>query len=192
MPSGPSTTLLLAWRNGNRQALDQLIPLLYDELARIARGAMSAERRDHTLQTRALVHEAYLRLIDADLAVQGRAHFLALAARTMRRVLTDHARARGRIKRGADSDRVSLTGVLAGDEAAASAPEQVDLIDLDHALQSLARQDAQKAQILEMLYFGGLTYEEIAAALDISRASIGRELQIGRAWLARSLGLGRA
>ena len=109
MPTATPTALLKSWCAGDREALDRLVPLLYDELARIARGAMSAERRDHTLQTRALVHEAYLRLIDAGVESRDRAHFLALAARTMRRVLTDHARKRHRVKRGGPRISVPLT-----------------------------------------------------------------------------------
>lgn len=190
MPSNTATALLRLWRGGDRDALDRLMPLLYDELARIARGAMSAERRDHTLQTRALVHEAYLRLVDADVSVDDRAHFLALCARTMRRVLTDHYRSRHRIKRGSEPDRVSLTDAVEP-SASAEASTRVDLLDLDRALLRLAEQDGRKAQILEMLYFGGLTYDEVADALEVSRASVGRELQVARAWLARALGAGR-
>ena len=130
MTAATPTALLKSWRGGDREALDRLMPLLYDELSRIAHGAMSGERRDHTLQTRALVHEAYLRLIDADIAWQDRAHFLALAARAMRRILTDHARKRHGDKRGGDQVRVALTDI-----AAAPAPDSaIDFLGLDEAM----------------------------------------------------------
>lgn len=190
MPSTTPTGLLKSWRDGDRDALNLLLPLIYDELARMAHGAMAAERRDHTLQTRALVHEAYLRLIEADVAVNDRAHFLALAARTMRRILTDHARSRQRVKRGSEPVKVGLTALaLIADDSRGERGAGIDPVDLDVALTALAAQDERKAQLLELLYYGGLTYEEAALALGISRASLGRELQIAKAWLARALGL---
>jgi RNA polymerase sigma factor (TIGR02999 family) len=158
------------------------MPLLYDELARIAHGALSAERRDHTLQTRALVHEAYLRLVDAEVAVHDRAHFLALAARTMRRVLTDHARARRRVKRGGERVRVSITDLPAPDTA-------VDYLDLESALTRFEAQDARAARVLELHFYGGLDYAETAEALGISRATVDRDLRLGKAWLRRELQL---
>jgi RNA polymerase sigma factor (TIGR02999 family) len=181
-PAGTPTTLLHAWRAGDREALDRLMPLLYDELSRIARGALSGERRDHTLQTRALVHEAYLRLIDVDIDWRDRAHFLALAARSMRRILTDHARARGRDKRGADPIRVDLADVEA---APAVAP--VALLDLDNALIRLEAQDERKARLIELHFFAGMNYDETAEALAISPATVGRELRLAKAWLGREL-----
>lgn len=155
------------------------MPLLYDELARIARGAMSAERRDHTLQTRALVHEAYLRLIDADVEIRDRAHFLALAARTMRRVLTDHARARNRVKRGGERVRISVTDL--------PAPDTMDYLDLERAMTRLEAQDARAARVLELHFYGGLDYDETAEAIGISRATVDRDLRLGKAWLRREL-----
>jgi RNA polymerase sigma factor (TIGR02999 family) len=166
------------------------MPLVYDELSRIARGALAAERRDHTLQTRALVHEAYLRLVDGDVAFADRAHFLALAARTMRRILTDHARSRKRVKRGADPLRVDLADVTVGTPERPTPELAIDALDLDRVLTELAQQDARKAELVELLFFGGLTYEEAAEALGISRASVGREVQLAKAWMARALGLG--
>jgi len=174
------TALLTSWRGGSQDALNGLMAVLYDELARIARGAMGAERRDHTLQTRALVHEAYLRLIDADVEIRDRAHFLALAARTMRRVLTDHARARVRVKRGGARVRVSLTELPAPGGA-------IDYLDLEHAMTRLETQDARAARVLELHFYGGLDYDETAEALGISRATVDRDLRLGKAWLRREL-----
>jgi RNA polymerase sigma-70 factor, ECF subfamily len=181
MSSLTPTALLQSWRGGDDAALERLIPLVYDELARIARGAMSAERRDHTLQTRALVHEAYLRLVDADLELTDRAHFLALAARTMRRVLTDHARSRHRDKRGGHQVRVPLADVAAPEAA-------IDLLELDEVLTRLEAQDPRHARIIEMHFFGGLNHDEAAAALGVSRATIDRDLRMAKAWLRRELG----
>ena len=166
------------------EALDRLIPLLYEELVRIARGAMSAERRDHTLQTRALVHEAYIRLVDADLALNDRAHFFALAARTMRRVLADHARHRGRDKRGGERIRVPLTDLPVAQPDAA-----IDLLELDSALTKLEAQDARSARVVEMHFYGGLNHDEAAEALGVSRATVDRDLRLAKAWLRRELGL---
>jgi len=174
------TGLLQSWRGGNQDALNGLMALLYDELTRIAHGAMGAERHDHTLQTRALVHEAYLRLIDAEVEIRDRAHFLALAARTMRRVLTDHARARVRVKRGGARVRVSVTDLPAPDTA-------VDYLDLENAMTRLESQDARAAQVLELHFYGGLDYDETAEALGISRATVDRDLRLGKAWLRREL-----
>lgn len=176
------TALLKSWRGGDRGALDQLMPLVYDELAGIARGALSAERRDHTLQTRALVHEAYLRLVDADVTVADRAHFFALAARTMRRVLTDHSRARQRDKRGGDQIRVPLTDLPTPQPEAA-----IDLLELDAALTRLEALDERRARVVELHFYGGLNYEETAEALDVSRATVDRDLRLAKAWLRREL-----
>jgi RNA polymerase sigma-70 factor (ECF subfamily) len=183
MSTANPTTLLKSWRGGSREALDRLLPLLYDELSRIAHGAMGAERRDHTLQTRALIHEAYLRLIDADVDWRNRAHFLALASRTMRRVLTDHARAKHREKRGgADQVKVPLTGLnVAGPDSS------VEFLELEEALARLEAQDERKARVVEMHFYGGLNYEETAEALGISAATVDRDLRLAKAWLRREL-----
>ena len=178
------TQLLLSWRGvGNREAFDQLTSLLYDELQRIARGAMRRERPGHTLQTQALLHEAYVRLIDADVDWRDRAHFLAVAARTMRRVLVDHGKGRARAKRGGSAVFVTLTGSL----PAADAPAPVDMLILSDALDRLAAQDARMAQIVELHFFGGLTCEETAEALVLSTRTVERELRAARAWLRRDL-----
>ena len=185
MPTATPTALLKSWCAGDREALDRLVPLLYGELARIARGAMSAERRDHTLQTHALVHEAYLRLIDAGVEYRDRVHFLALAARTMRRVLADHARRRHRVKRGGPRLRVSLTDV------AEQLPDgRFDCIELDEALTRLEAQDERKARVVELHFYGGLDYDEAAEALGVARATVSSDLRLAKAWLRRELGVG--
>ncbi len=185
MTTSPPTEvsqLLLAWRRGDATALERLLPLLYDELHRIARQQMRGERPDHTLQTTALIHEAYLRLCGADVAWEGRVHFLAVAAQTMRRVLVDHARARGRAKRGGGVDAITL------DEALAPSPERAPgIVALDEAIGRLSALDERKARAVELHYFGGLTYDETAAALGVSAATVDRELRLAKAWLHREL-----
>jgi RNA polymerase sigma-70 factor (ECF subfamily) len=175
--------LLLAWRDGDASALDRLMPLMYDELHGLARRQLRGERPDHTLQTTALLHEAYLRLIGADVRWEGRVHFLAVAATLMRRILVDHARARSRQKRGMGMTEVPL------EFAEVAAPEpSIDLLVLDDALVRLAAFDARKARAAELHYFGGLSYEETAQALEISEATAHRELRVAKAWLQRELG----
>lgn len=172
------TQLLLEWRRGNQRALDQLMPLVYDELRRLAQHYMRSERTDHTLQATALVNEAYLRLVDSDVSWQDRAHFFAVAARLMRRILVDHAKAHRRSKRGSGAAKVSL------DEALDVAVEPTaDVIELDETLQRLAKFDPRKSQIIELHFFGGLSNEEVAEALGISRATVQRELKLAKAWL---------
>ena len=186
MPSSDrrtATLLLQAWRGGDRAALDRLLPVVYDELSRLAHGALRGERPDHTLQTRALVHEAYLRLLDADVPFQDRAHFMAVAARTMRRVLVDHARARRRDKRGGGAARIDLDRV---DLAAPAAG--LDVLDLHDALERLAAFDARKSSIVELHYFGGLSYDETAEAVGVSAATVDRELRLAKAWLRVEMG----
>jgi RNA polymerase sigma factor (TIGR02999 family) len=182
MSAAPETPtgLLRSWRGGSRDALDRLLPLVYDELASLARRALSGERAGHTLQTRALVHEAYLRLIDADVDWQDRFHFLAVAARTMRRVLVDHARAKRRHKRS--GVRVEL------DESLPEAERPLDVLTLHEALERLAGFDERKSRIVELHYFGGLTHEETAGATGLSPATVDRELRLARAWLKHDLG----
>jgi RNA polymerase sigma factor (TIGR02999 family) len=178
-----ATVLLLAWRGGDRAALDQLLPVVYDELAGLAHRALRSERSDHTLQTRALVHEAYLRLVDADISFQDRAHFMAVAARTMRRILVDHARARRRDKRGGEAVRIGI------DKVDLPAPgHTIDILDLHEALERLAAFDARKSAIVELHFFGGLSYEETAEAVGVSAATVDRELRLAKAWLRVELG----
>lgn len=184
-PARTATFLLQAWRGGDRAALDRLLPIVYDELASLAHHALRGERASHTLQTRALVHEVYVRLVDADIAWQDRAHFLAVAARTMRRVLVDHARARRRHKRGGDAVRLDID-----DAIVPVAPPSIDLLDLSDALDRLAAFDARKSEIVELHYFGGLSYDETAEAVGLSAATIDRELRLAKAWLRHELGAG--
>lgn len=180
---GDVTRLLRAWRQGDKEAGDELIRVLYQELHRIAEARMRGEGPGHTLQATALIHEAYLRLADAGISWSDRSHFLAVAARTMRRILTDHARARHRQKRSGALDRVTLSGVAAED-----ADDPLDLLALDAAIDDLAEQDTRKASTVELHYYGGLTYDEIAEALETSPATVHRDLRMGRAWLRSRLG----
>ncbi len=162
--------------------MEQLVPLIYDELRALAAKRLRSERPDHTLQATALVHEAYARLVDADIDFQGRAHFFAVAAQTMRRVLVDHARARSRDKRGGGARPITLE-----DDIAALDTRPDDLLDLDAAMNRLAERDPRKAQVVELHFFGGLTYAEIASAVDISEATVDRDLRMAKAWLATEL-----
>lgn len=185
--AGPEdvTRLLRDWRGGSTTAGDRLIRLIYDELHRIADARMRAEDPGHTLQATALVHEAYVRLLGAGVDWVDRSHFFAVAARTMRRVLTDHARARRRGKRGGgELDRVTLANLPAQDDG----PDGVDLLALDAALEELAALDARKASAVELHYYAGLGYEEVAEALDVSPVTVHRDLRMARAWLATRLG----
>ncbi len=172
--------LLLTWRQGDRGALDRLIPLVHNELRQLAEQCMRGERPGHTLQPTALVHEAYLRLIGKDIAWQDRAHFFAVAATTMRRVLVDHARAKGRAKRAGRP--VSLE-----DSLLVSPDRSNDLLVVDDALDQLTEKDARAARVVELHYFGGLTYEETAEAIGVSAATVDRDLRFARAWLHRQL-----
>src|SRR5580704_18997294 len=176
------TRLLQLWRSGDNEALDQLMPIVYDELRRLSARCLRAERPGHTLRATALVHEAYLQLMDADIGWQDRAHFYAVAARVVRRILVEYARKHSRQKRGGGEIPVPLDeAVLVGPEAAST------VLDLDEALQRLAVLDSRKSDIVQLLFFGGLTYDETAAALDISPATVHRELKLAKAWLHREL-----
>jgi RNA polymerase sigma-70 factor (ECF subfamily) len=156
------------------------MPLVYDELRFVASRRMSSERPDHTLQTTSLVHEAYLRMIRSDIAWQNRVHFFAVAARTIRHVLVDHAKARKRSKRGGGRIRVVL-------EDSVRLPEPPDFLELNEALTRLAELDARKADIIELIFFGGLKQEEAAEATGVSLRTIERELKLAKAWLYREL-----
>ena len=177
------TTLLVAWGRGDEAALQQLIPLVHRELHQIARRCLKGERPGHTLQPTALVNEAYLRLVDVRrVSWQNRTHFLAMSARLMRRVLVDFARSRQYQKRGGGVMKVSL------DEAHGVATERgQDLVALDEALISLSAIDERKARVIEMRFFGGLTVEETAAVLDVSRETVLRDWRLARAWLMQEL-----
>src|SRR5262245_29283981 len=177
------TQLLVAWRDGDQAALDALIPLVQQELHRLAVRYMADERPGHVLQATALVNEAYVRLVDwKDVRWQNRAHFFAMAAQIMRRVLVDLARARGRAKRGRGRVHVSLTD--AGDLAVV---DKSDVVALDDALTSLEAIDPRKCRVVEMRFFGGLSLEETANALNVSVATVRRDWSMARAWLYREL-----
>jgi RNA polymerase sigma factor (TIGR02999 family) len=177
------TQLLVDWSNGNSEALNELIPHIYQELKRLARYHMRRERADHTLQTSALVNEAYIRLVDyKKMRWQDRAHFLAVAAQAMRRILVDHARGHDRAKRGGDARKVSL------DEAAMLADVQAaDMVALDAALMKLAELDRRKSQIVELRYFGGLNIDETAEVVGVSSATVKREWNTAKIWLHREI-----
>lgn len=179
MDSANVTQLLRAAASGERSDVDALMAAIYDDLRRLAVGQMRSERDDHTLQPTALVHEAYLKLIDQrSTEWKDRVHFFAVASRLIRRILVDHAREKLAAKRGGRSERVLLDDV---EPAAAS--ERVDLVTLDDALRELGGIDPVQAQIVEMRYFGGLAIEEIAEALDIGKRSVDRHWQTAKAWL---------
>ncbi len=177
------TQLLLAWRAGDAGALDRLIPLIHAELHRIASGFMRRERVDHTLQTSALVNEAYLRLIDAQqVEWQNRAHFFALSASLMRRVLVDFARERQARKRGGSLEQVTI------DEAMAlELGSREDIVAVDEALTALAAVDERKSKVVELRFFGGLTEAEIAEALQVSPETVRRDWRLAKAWLLKFL-----
>jgi len=183
MPSDQSvTSLLQQWRAGDKQALDRLMPMVYEQLRRIAGKCMQAERSDHTLPATALVHEAYLKLVDSDLPWRNRVQFYAVAAQVLRNILVDYARARGSQKRWGGAQKVSFDEALL-----VCAENSSSILELDAALQRLSQQDARKGQIMELVFFAGLTYDETAAALDISAATVHRELRLAKAWLHREL-----
>ena len=177
------TELLAEWRDGNQSALDELYPLVYNELHRLARRYMSRERKGHTLQTTALINEAYVRLVDQkNVQWANRSHFFAISAQIMRRILIDHARRHAYAKRGGGAQQVSL------EEAATVAPDQgLELIRLDEALKSLAEMDARRSQVVELRYFGGLSNEEIARVLHVSENTVTRDWNMARAWLYQQL-----
>jgi RNA polymerase sigma factor (TIGR02999 family) len=180
---GAVTELLRAWGGGDDGALEQLTPLVEAELRRLARGYMRRERHDHTLQATALVNEAFLRLTDArSVRWQDRAHFLGISARLMRRVLVDHARARGYGKRGGGAERVTL------DEGLVTATEPaVDVVALDRALEALATVDVRKSRVIELRFFGGLSVEETAEVLHVSPDTVKRDWRLAKLWLLSEL-----
>ncbi|MCR9279989.1 MAG: ECF-type sigma factor [Pseudomonadaceae bacterium] len=175
------TSLLHRWRAGDAGALGQAWPLLHAELARNARGLYAGENAGHTLQPTALVNEALIKLMGTDIQWVDRCHFLAVMTRSMRQVLIDYARAKRSDKRGGDAQRVELITNLTGATVA------TDVLDLDSALEALAALDARKADIVTMVYFGGMRYDEIATSLEISEATVTRDLRFARAWLKNQL-----
>jgi RNA polymerase sigma factor (TIGR02999 family) len=177
------TQLLLAWGNGDQTAMDQLVPLVYDELRRLARRYMHREAPGHLLQTTALVNEAYIRLIDANqVKWQNRAHFFAISARVMRRILVDFARRSNKLKRGGNANEVSLAEALVP-----SAKRGSDLVAIDDALTTLAGLDERQSQVVELRFFGGLKDNEIAEVLKVSHGTVRRDWRLARAWLHREL-----
>lgn len=176
------TRLLKEWGAGDKRALDQLMPLVYDQLRTLAARCLASERPDHTLRATDLVNEAYMRLVKVEADFNNRVHFFAVSARLLRRILVDHARAQHRQKRGAGGQRITLDEALLVGPAAPSG-----ILELDDALQRLAAQDPRKSEVVELLFFGGLTYDEAAAALHISPATVHRELRLAKAWLHREL-----
>lgn len=182
-PQHEITQLLAEWRDGNQSALDELYPLVYDELHRLARRYMSRERKGHTLQTTALINEAYVRLVDQkNVHWANRSHFFAISAQIMRRILIDHARRHLYAKRGGGAQQVSL------EEVAVITPNASrELVRLDEALKSLAEMDPRRSQVVELRYFGGLNNEEIAGVLNISANTVTRDWNMARAWLYQQL-----
>ncbi len=190
MPGSSSqiTELLVRWRGGDREALDSLLPLVYDELRRIARHYLQGERPGHTLQSTSLVNEAYVRMVAQDFPQwQNRAHFFAVAAQLMRQILVDHARNHRASKRGGDVYKVSLDE--AGDQPQAT---DVDIVALDDALNNLAAMDPQQSKVVELKFFAGLSIEDTAEVLGISASTVKRDWITARAWLYRELDRGSA
>jgi RNA polymerase sigma factor (TIGR02999 family) len=174
------TQLLTDWHSGEPEALNRLTPLVYEELRRLARNYMKGERGNHTLQATAVVHEAFLRLVQANVALQDRAHFFALASRLMRRVLVDHAKSRSRAKR--------FAGIRDGETGESNdLPQNVDIVSLDDALEGLAQLEPRLAQVIELYYFGGLTYEQIATTTEASTTTVHRDIRLARAWLLNEM-----
>jgi RNA polymerase sigma factor (TIGR02999 family) len=181
-----ATQELAAHSGGDPNAASRLLPLVYDQLRALAGRHMRRERPDHTLQPTALVHEAYLRLIDGErISLKGKTHFFALAAMQMRRILADHARARNAAKRGGTARRVTLSS------AAAFIPGGVvDMLALDEALEKLSRESPRQSRVVELRYFGGLSVEEAARALEVSESTVKGDWRVAKAWLARELSRG--
>lgn len=176
------TQLLVDYRQGDAEALDKLLPLVYDQLRHLAGGFLRGERPGHTLAATALVHEAYMKLVGSEVNYQDRVHFFSVAARVMRRLLVDHARTKNRGKRGGGAPKLSLDDAI----VVASEPSE-ELLNLDDALTRLSAFDERKSRIIELMYFGGLTYAETAEALQISETTLHREHVLAKAWLHQQL-----
>lgn len=178
------TRLLSAWQSGDSRALERLTPLIYEELRNRARKYMRQERPGHTLQATAVVHEAFVKLVEMDIPWQDRAHFFAVAARQMRRILVDHAKMRFREKRGGNT--TTTTGSVEEMQGLDMGPPtagDIDVIEIDEALERLAGSNARLAELVELHYFGGLTYQELSETLKISEATVDRELRLAKAWI---------
>jgi len=187
-PDPQITQLLLAWRGGDSTALDSLMPLVYEQLRVLASRYMRRERAGHTLRPTALVNEAYLKLLSTEVRFEDRMHFFAVASIAMRRILVESARTYRSAKRGSGAEKVELD-----DAMLVSEPAGIDVLDLDTALNRLAQQDARKARLIELTYFAGLNAEEASAVMEISTATVNRDLKLARAWLQRELaGIGRS
>lgn len=185
--TSPVTELLARWRSGDQNALDALMPLVYSELRQLAQHYLRKERSDHTLQSTALVHEAYMRLAgQSPPQWQNRAHFFGIAAHLMRQILVEHARGRAAAKRGGGATRMTLDESL-GMSIAIAQQNEIDVIVLDKALQDLTELDAQQGRIVELRFFGGLTIEDTSEVLGISPATVKREWVTARAWLFRAM-----
>jgi RNA polymerase sigma factor (TIGR02999 family) len=184
-PKEGVTELLVRWRAGDQEALDSLMPLVYNELRRLAQYHLHRERREHTLQSTALVHEAYVRLVGQNVQWQDRAHFFGIASRLMRQILVEHARSHQAEKRGGDAPRIALDeiGEIAG-------RVDVDLVMLDDALKNLAEMDPQQSRIVELRFFAGLSIDDTSEVLGISPATVSREWTSARAWLHREISRG--
>lgn len=182
------TRLLSAWQSGDSRALERLTPLIYEDLRDRARRYMKRERPGHTLQATAVVHEAFVKLVAMEVPWQDRAHFFAVAARQMRRILVDHAKARYRNKRGgATTANDSLIGDLNTTNLGPITPGQIDVLEIDDALYRLTTHSPRLAEIVELHYFGGLTYQELAETLKVSEATIDRDLRLAKAWILRQI-----
>ncbi len=176
------TQLLTEWRAGEPQALERLTPLIYEELRRLAHNYMRGERSSHTLQATAVVHEAFMRLVQGNVSLQDRTHLFAVASRLMRRVLVDHAKARSREKRDA-----GLRATTTEDREEPPVEASFDIVSLDDALEGLAQVEPRLAQVIELHYFGGLTYDQVAVAVGVSTATVHRDIRLGRAWLLNEI-----
>lgn len=182
------TRLLSQWQSGDSHALERLTPLIYEELRDRARRYMRRERAGHTLQATAVVHEAFVKLVEMNVSWQDRAHFFAVAARQMRRILVDHAKARCRSKRsGNTTSTTDLIDDLGGGELGPVTAGEIDVLEIDEALQRLATHNPRLAEIVELHYFGGLTYQELAETLKVSEATVDRDLRLAKAWVLRQI-----
>ena len=175
------TALLNRWGSGDKDAEAALTPMVYDELQRVAKRLFRTESKSHTLQPTAIVHEAFVKLVEVDVTWQDRAHFFSLAARMMRRLLVNHANARNAAKRGGDAIKVTLI------ESAVAESVDADLLDLEEALQALAELDTRKAELIELQYFGGLSFKEMEEVTGLSSSTLDRDLRMARAWLKDQL-----